>query len=303
MGLYGFGVDNLLSVTLVTASGVSVHVDPRNRALWWALRGAGPNFGIVTSATMKAYPTPKDENIAWLGALIYPPDKIEALVLAFDKLKLTPQMAAFMYYATTGPPDFTPTVIAFPFYVGSEQEGKAAFTSLYAVGPIADMTSVLPYNEWNVGSAPFCAKGDRKPSFGAGFSQMEPGTWRAIWNEYTAFLKKNPGSRSSYVLLEAYSLDKAKSLQGSSLPSALRSSIRFNGVVTAWYDDPALDAAAQAFGSRVRDLWRGIGNTRKNTTYVLLTLKRILLRVPTGTSTLHMATKVWRLYTERMLLD
>jgi hypothetical protein len=32
---------------------------------------------------------------------------------------------------------------------------------------------------------------------------MDPATWRAIWNEYTAFLAANPGTGNSAVLLEA----------------------------------------------------------------------------------------------------
>jgi FAD/FMN-containing dehydrogenase len=55
MGLKGFGVDQIISVRLVTAEGklhtVSASSDPD---LFWAIRGAGPNFGIVTSAVVKS---------------------------------------------------------------------------------------------------------------------------------------------------------------------------------------------------------------------------------------------------------
>jgi FAD/FMN-containing dehydrogenase len=64
MGLYGFGVDNILSINLVTAKGSAITVDSRNTDLWWALRGAGPNIGIVTSTAMKAYPTTRANNTA-----------------------------------------------------------------------------------------------------------------------------------------------------------------------------------------------------------------------------------------------
>ena len=277
MGLYGFGVDNLLSVNLVTSYGVAIQVDARNEDLWWALRGAGPNFGIVTSAKLKAYPTPMAENLAWLGALIFTEDKIEALVQAIDDLDLKPQMAIFMYYATLGGPAYEPTVIAIPFYVGSEQEGKVAFASIYAVGPIADQTAVSPYSEWNAGSASFCTKGGRKPSYGAGFSKMDPATWRAIWNEYIAFLTANPGTGNSTVLLEAYSSDKAESLPDSSTSFPFRSSVRFNGVAMAWYADSSLDATAKAFGSKVRDLWRSPGTSQSNRTYGTLSLPLVAL--------------------------
>jgi FAD/FMN-containing dehydrogenase len=55
-GLRGLLIDNLLSVELVTASGDLITVSAtQNPDLFWALRGAGQNFGIVTSATYKVY--------------------------------------------------------------------------------------------------------------------------------------------------------------------------------------------------------------------------------------------------------
>ena len=267
MGLYGFGVDNLLSVNLVTSYGV-IKVDALNQDLWWALRGAGANFGIVTSAVMKAYPTVMAENTAWLGPLIFSEDKIEALVQAVNELDPTPRGAMFLYYATSGAPTFEPIVIGFPFYLGSALEGKAVFASIYAVGPMADETSIVPYDEWNAGSGPFCVKGGRKPSYGADFSKMDPATWRAIWNEYTTFLAANPGTGNTTVLLERYSFDKARTIPDSSTSFPLRSNANFNAVVNTWYADPKLDATAEAFGSKVRDLWRSSASLGSNLTYV-----------------------------------
>ena len=266
MGFYGFGIDNLISVNLVTSYGVSIKVDASNADLWWALKGAGANFGIVTSATMKAYPTPQANNTAWLGPLIFTEDKIEQLVTAINNLVLAPPMAIFMYYATSGAPAYEPIIIALPFYVGSEVAGRAAFASILAVGPVQDLTAVTPYDEWNAGSGSFCVKGDRKPNYGAGFNVMDPVTWRAIWNEYTGFLSANPGTGNSTVLVEYYSLGYAQSIPASSASFPLRNGVRFNGVATAWYADASLDPVAEKFGSTVRDLWRATDDLSQNKT-------------------------------------
>lgn len=266
MGLYGFGVDNILSMNLVTPSGTAIEVGPKDTDLWWALRGAGPNFGIVTSATMKSYPVPTAQNGAWLGPLIFTEDKIEALVQAINDLDLLPPMAIFLYFATL-PPNNTATVIAIPFYLGNETQGRAAFASISAVGPVADETAWIPYNLINAGSDTFCAKGGRKPSYGAGFAQMDPATWRSIWNEYNTFIQ-NPGTQNTSVLVECYSLYKATSFGNASSSYAFRSSIKYNAVVNTWYADPALDSRAEAFGSAVRDLWRSTDNLPSNETYI-----------------------------------
>ncbi|KAL9121092.1 MAG: hypothetical protein Q9187_002353 [Circinaria calcarea] len=268
MGLYGFGVDNLLSLRLVTPAGSFITVTPDDTDLWWALRGTGPNFGIVTSAVMKSYPIPANQSTAWLGGLTFTEDKLESLVQAINDLILQPKMNIFMYYLTSGAPNYTPTIVATVFYYGTEAEGKAAFASIYAIGPSTDGTGIVDYPHWNDGAAGFCIKGDRKPSYGAGFTKMVPATWRAVWNEFVAFTQ-NPGTGNSVVLMEAYSLFKARSVPDSSSSFPFRSAVNFNAVAIAWYADASLDQEAEAFGSAARDLWRSTDGLDSNSRQVL----------------------------------
>jgi len=263
MGLYGLGVDNILSLRLVTALGTLITVNPEDADLWWALRGAGPNYGIVTSVTMKVYLVPTAQNRAWLGPLIFSEDKIEALVQAIDNLDLQPRMAIFIYFAISGPPNYTPSVITISFYLGNETEGRAAFTSIFIVGPVTEQTSWTAYNTVNAGSDSFCVKGGRKPSYTAGLAKMDPATWRAIWNEYNTFLQ-NLGTENTTVLVECYSLYKAMSIGDASSSYAFRSSNKYNAVLNTWYADASLDSKAEAFGSLVRSLWRSGGGLPSN---------------------------------------
>ena len=262
MGLYGFGADNILSLNVVNAAGQFQRITPADTDLWWAFRGAGANFGIVTSATMKAHPVPTAQNGAWLGALIFTPDKLEALVQAIDDLKIAPRMAIFMFFATSGPPAFLPSVIAFPYYLGTESEGRAAFASIFKVGPITDQTAWMPFNKVNDGSDPFCVQGGRKPAYGAGLANMDPAAWRAIFNEYVTFLA-NPGTGNTTVLVERYSIDKAISFGDASSSYPWRSDIKYNVAVIPWYADVSLDEKAKAFGTSVRSLlWSSSGLSR-----------------------------------------
>jgi FAD/FMN-containing dehydrogenase len=71
---YGLTIDNLLSADVVLADGRLVHASgDENPDLFWALRGGGGNFGIVTSFEYRLHPV--DTVIA--GPLFWPIDKIE----------------------------------------------------------------------------------------------------------------------------------------------------------------------------------------------------------------------------------
>lgn len=55
-GLHGYTSDALISARIVTASGVLFEASATNNTeLFWAIRGAGANFGVITSATYQVY--------------------------------------------------------------------------------------------------------------------------------------------------------------------------------------------------------------------------------------------------------
>jgi FAD/FMN-containing dehydrogenase len=64
---HGFGVDNVLAFDLVTADNRVLRVSADQQPeLFWAMRGAGPNFGIVTAIKLRLHPLPKQAIGGWL---------------------------------------------------------------------------------------------------------------------------------------------------------------------------------------------------------------------------------------------
>jgi FAD/FMN-containing dehydrogenase len=78
---YGFSVDNILSVDLVTADGRLVHVSAdEHPELFWGIRGAGPNFGIVTSFEFRLHPVGPEVTH---GRLAFPMERAQEVAAAF----------------------------------------------------------------------------------------------------------------------------------------------------------------------------------------------------------------------------
>lgn len=258
LGMVGFGVDNVLELKVVLADGEVHTVTPgrqgKDHDLFWALRGAGPNYGIVTSATLKAYPVESAANItAWMGQLVFSGEQVEAVVQAVEELTLTPEMNIFLYYMTV---NGTQRFIATPFYYGDEGEarGRAAFASLLDIGPIEDQTAEVPYARWNDGSDGFCTSGGYKPAYSAALRRLVPGTWKRAWDEYVAFTAVEE-TQNSVVIMEAYSLDRARALPDNSAAFPGRSRVNFQAVAIPWYYDPGLEDSAIAWGETMRALW------------------------------------------------
>jgi FAD/FMN-containing dehydrogenase len=74
---YGYALDNLVSAEVVLANGSSVEAsEEKNSDLFWALRGAGHNFGVVTNFKVKVYDIPDDWTVY---TFFYKGEKLEEL--------------------------------------------------------------------------------------------------------------------------------------------------------------------------------------------------------------------------------
>jgi hypothetical protein len=82
MSKYGAACDNLLSAQLVTVDGRQVEASQNsNTDLFWAIRGGGGNFGVVTALEYQLHPVTDVLG----GTLLYPPGRTPELLQAFAK--------------------------------------------------------------------------------------------------------------------------------------------------------------------------------------------------------------------------
>lgn len=270
-GEYGWSVDQIESLTAVLASGDMVHVtNDTDPDLFWALRGAAANFGIVTSAVVKAYPRgSKANNTIWQGPIIYSDDKLESLVSAMDKLPLSPNMQIDILLGTTGAPNYTSIVTAIPFFMGNTSAAEEAFAPILDIGPISNNATQMPYLDSSNWAQSFCMKGDRKPTYGASGVKLDPVSFRAVFEEMKSFIQTYGGDAVGLtsVLVEHYptqkGLDIGYAASGSSYPWR---SLSTHIAAIPWYQNSSLDETANAWGEKVRDLLRTKDGVSTNST-------------------------------------
>jgi FAD/FMN-containing dehydrogenase len=110
---YGLTCDNVISFDVVTADGKArVASANENDDLFWARRGGGGNFGIVTSFEFRAHPV----STVLGGLIIYPRDRaVEVLRFFRDFTQAAPEELT-AYAALVHTPDGIPAVADIPCY-------------------------------------------------------------------------------------------------------------------------------------------------------------------------------------------
>lgn len=105
---YGLSIDNLLSADVVLADGEFVTADKDNNSeLFWALRGGGGNFGIVTSFTFKLHPV----DVVYAGPILWEMEKAENVMKWYRDFitKAPDDINGFFAFLTVPPgPPFPP---------------------------------------------------------------------------------------------------------------------------------------------------------------------------------------------------
>ena len=150
---HGFACDNLLSADVVTADGQLLKADADTHSdLFWALRGGGGNFGVVTSMTFRLHPVGP---IVTSGLLLYPGDRgVDVVRHVRDFMAAAPDhVAAGILYLYGFEDDAVPRelqgrimVAVWTWHLGRLGAAHDELHELRAFGPpAADLIEQAPY--------------------------------------------------------------------------------------------------------------------------------------------------------------
>ncbi|MEE4263987.1 MAG: FAD-binding oxidoreductase [Desulfobacteraceae bacterium] len=165
---HGLSCDNLLSVEIVTAEGQILKVGPdQNADLFWALRGGGGNFGVITKFEFKLHPVSPE--VATVNPLFPASDAERLLRVWRDFTESAPNEAstAFAFWGVPEHPDIPEELVGIPvclfdgMYAGSPGDGEALFNPLRNAGQsIMDMSGRSTYLEVQTAFDQFMPDGD-----------------------------------------------------------------------------------------------------------------------------------------------
>ncbi|ETN41017.1 uncharacterized protein HMPREF1541_02950 [Cyphellophora europaea CBS 101466] len=161
-GLYGLTIDVLLEAEVVLASGEVVRAsETQNPELFWALRGAGQNFGVATEFVLRAFEVGKQ---VWAGMVVFAPtpENVKGVTRVMNELytikdgktKVAARGAGGLGFAR--PPDAGGQVMLLTpiIYFGTEAEGREVYKNLFALGPVVDGMAMVDYPTINTLLAP-----------------------------------------------------------------------------------------------------------------------------------------------------
>ncbi|KAL9004071.1 MAG: hypothetical protein Q9188_003106, partial [Gyalolechia gomerana] len=149
-GPYGMISDNFRQLNVVLANGSAIHVNETSHGdLFWAMKGAGHNFGIVTSFELNIFPRGPDtwhyHNYIWRG------DKLEDVFNALNvfhgngttPVNMTTNFGSFLINATITEQE---PVIWWTFaYRGSAEVAEQALALFNAIEAVYDESGDVPY--------------------------------------------------------------------------------------------------------------------------------------------------------------
>jgi FAD/FMN-containing dehydrogenase len=143
-GRFGMTVDNLIGADVVLATGELVHAsESENNDLFWALRGGGGNFGVVTSFEYRLHPV----GPMIVGGLVIHPFSRAAEMLKFyaETMHRAPDELTAAAVLMTGPDGQKACAIA-AAYSGDVEDGLKVVQPIKRFGtPIIDVIGPIPY--------------------------------------------------------------------------------------------------------------------------------------------------------------
>ncbi|KAF5253840.1 hypothetical protein FANTH_1301 [Fusarium anthophilum] len=273
-GQYGLASDQVISARLVLPNGDAVTAsEDSNPDLFWALRGAGHNFGVVTEWEYRIYDI---NNPKWSYEIfIFHGDRLEDVLELTNKMMKTqpPHLTHWIYIVNIPEIDPDKVSILSPstslvnnvqpiiWYAvisdGAAQEARDYAKPLHDIGPLnvnageasmPELAAITLMSDDSVG----CAKGFTGLRYPIGLKTYDLFAVRKVFNEIADISKRVPEFAGSFFLLEGYSTHGVKAIDAKNSAFPHRDDEILVTPYILYKPNATLDGLAQEHGEKLR---------------------------------------------------
>lgn len=247
-GRYGLTCDNLLSAEIVTADGARLRASStENASLFWALRGGGGNFGVVTAFEFQLHPVGP---MVTGGMVAHPLERAREVLRFYREFCASHPDEVNTACAFLTTPEGIKVVAIAACHCGSLEDGERALRPLKEFGPpVLDQMGPIPYVALQSALDPSFPRGRRYYWKSTLIREIQDGLIERMAEQYatvpsphTAFLLQQVGNAANRVAPDATAF--------------VHRDARWDGLVLSGWDDPAQDGEQIAWSRQVHDSWR-----------------------------------------------
>ncbi|KAM0811982.1 putative FAD-binding PCMH-type domain-containing protein, partial [Seiridium cardinale] len=269
-GKHGLSADALREVRLALWNGTIIEASTsQNADLFWGLRGAGQNFGVVIESTFETYPQAND-GLHYNADMVFTDDSLEDVLNAINKIipEQDPGLAMDLIFFAD-PSSLTAIAFLNLVYAGPQEQGEK-FADYFATTPEGQNSTSsarinrlsnnvtltpwdqLPYVSAGGAIAAACARGLRQNTYTANLRQFDVNQTIELYNSFGTFVKANPAAAGSLILYEVFGQEAVVS--GPDTAAANRQFGNVLALVEMAYADDAVAAIADDWAKGWRDV-------------------------------------------------
>ncbi|KAG9091596.1 hypothetical protein FRC06_000498, partial [Ceratobasidium sp. 370] len=240
--------------TVVTAAGVVLVVSAaENSDLYWAIRGGGGNFGVVTQFVFRLHP---QRSTVFHHFFVFAPRMLPRLIDEINswmKHRNDAENGSLIFALC---PERKPVIVLQMIYNGDSQEGREKYQRFVELGPMMHRPETIPYIKLNQLQDAQSAHGENK-LFRGNFIPATPigipsQLATALFDSWLDFVSANAAASKSTVLIELYHPNKSASIPHTDTAFAFRQP-NYAVLLTMHWVDPSFSSRASAASIRIDD--------------------------------------------------
>ncbi|KAK9777226.1 putative FAD-binding PCMH-type domain-containing protein [Seiridium cardinale] len=257
-GIHGLILDALLSVRMVTADGQIVEASATtNPDLFWGIRGAGQNFGIVISATYELHPLTKGG--VWTSAdILFTPEKNVSYFETVEKMQPLPAeltVETIMNYNGTLE---SPQLMLSLAYAGPKDEAIRAMKPILDLNPAYSLIKEISWRDLSTQTTflldgPVCADGQIYDVYAVNLRNFSVPTMVTSFEKMAQFWEEEPAGRNSVIVLETWPVQAATAIPNDATAYPWRDATTYVMIQMRWDNvgDP-VQGTADVLGPEIR---------------------------------------------------